>query len=303
MESKHYVVADIITQEDSEASSVQKPFALSDPDPSPSSKEHLPEVPVALPQDSFFMELIKQVKGSLSAMMTLAFFSRDKFKDAELGQHFYEIVSEDLEKTISLLNCYRNYITLEQTDKRANTVHTVIEKVMNEHQDLLKKKAIHIIKKQFDEDLPETAMPEVHLQYVLDALIQYTIRTLPSGGSMGFLTRTFDGAEKMENQNELQKNAKYVEILVVASHHPDPQDSLGSQSEVPIRHIGGQLDLVLELVKTMTRKNRGALIMKSYDDKALTFVSLILPVERRKVIRFPSAKTGGDVMEGHYGRT
>jgi hypothetical protein len=45
------------------------------------------------------------------------------------------------------------------------------------------------------------------------------------------------------------------------------------------------------------------MIMKSYDDKAMIFVSLILPVERRKVIRFPSAKTGGDVMEGHYGRT
>jgi len=303
MESKHYVVADIVTQEDSEASSVQKPFALSDPDLSASSKEDLPEVQGEVPQDSVFTELIKQVKGSLSAMMTLAFFSRDKFKDAELGQHFYEIVSEDLEKTISLLNCYRNYITLNQTVKRANTVHTLIEHVMNEHQDLLKKKAIHIIKKQFDEDLPETAMPEVHLRYILDALIQYTIRTLPSGGSMGFLTRTFDGAEKMENQNELQKNEKYIEILIVASHHPDLHESLGAQSEVPIRHNGRPLDLVLQLVKTMTRKNRGAMIMKSYDDKAMIFVSLILPVEKRKVIRFPSAKTGGDVMEGHYGRT
>ena len=227
MESKQYVVADIVTQEDSEASSVQKPFALSDPDLSASSKEDLPEAQVEVPQGSFFVELIKQVKGSLSAMMTLAFFSRDKFKDAELGQHFYEIVSEDLEKTISLLNCYRNYITLEQTDKRGNTVRTLIERVINEHEDLLKKKSIQIIKKQFDEDLPETAMPEVHLQYVLDALIQYTIRTLPSGGSMGFLTRTFDGTEKMEIQNELQKNTKYIEILIVASHHPDPQDSLG----------------------------------------------------------------------------
>jgi hypothetical protein len=302
MESKQYVVADIVTQEDSEASSVQKPFALSDPDLSASSKEDLPEVQVEVPQDSVFTELIKQVKGSLSAMMTLAFFSKDKFKDAELGQHFYEIVSEDLEKTISLLNCYRNYITLNQTVKRANTVHTLIEHVMNEHQDLLKKKAIHIIKKQFDEDLPETAMPEVHLRYILDALIQYTVRTLPSGGSMGFLTRTFDGAEKMENQNELQKNEKYIEILIVASHHPDTQDSHGAQSEVPSRRNGGPLDLVLELVKTMTRKNRGAMIMKSYDDKAMIFVSLILPVERRKVIRFPSAKTGGDVMEGRYGR-
>jgi hypothetical protein len=302
MESKQYAVDDIVIKEESEPSLVQKPFSLPEPDLSASSKEDLQEVAADVQQDSVFLELIKQVKGSLSAMMTLAFFSRDKFKDAELGQHFYEVVSEDLEKTISLLNCYRNYITLKQTVRRANTVHTLIEHLINEHEDLLKKKAIHIIKKQFDEDLPEAAMPEIHLHYILDALIQYTIRTLPRGGSVGFLTRTFEGTEKMESETELQKNGKYIEILIVASHHPDPQDSLGVQSEVPIHHNGGPLDLVLELVKTMTRKNRGAMIMKSYDDKAMIFVSLILPVDRRKVIPFPNARTGGDVMEGRYGR-
>jgi hypothetical protein len=162
---------------------------------------------------------------------------------------------------------------------------------MNEHEDLLKKKAIHIIKKQFDEDLPETAMPDVHLHYILDALIQYTIRTLPSGGSMGFLTRTSDGVGKIENQSELQKDGKYIEILIVASHHPDQEDPFGLQAGVPIRHNGGPLDLVLELVKKMVRKNRGAMKMKSYDDKGMVFASLILPVERRKVIRFPMLRS------------
>jgi len=46
------------------------------------------------------------MKGSLAAMQSFAFLSRDKFKDAELGEHFYKIISEDVEKTLSLLNCY-----------------------------------------------------------------------------------------------------------------------------------------------------------------------------------------------------
>jgi hypothetical protein len=38
---------------------------------------------------AFLKELASQLKGTLGAMTTFAFFARDKFKDAELVEDFY----------------------------------------------------------------------------------------------------------------------------------------------------------------------------------------------------------------------
>jgi hypothetical protein len=48
------------------------------------------------------------------------------------------------------------------------------------------------------------------------------------------------------------------------------------------------IQLILKLMKEIITKNRGVMRYKAYDDKPMTFISLILPVERRNVVHYPS---------------
>ena len=228
-------------------------------------------------------------------MKSFAALSRDAFKDAELGEHYYKIICADIEKTMSLLNCYCDYLQFNNPVREKGTLQMLIEEVLKDHERQLKEKNIAIINKQFEEDLPETLMPDAQLRYALDTIIQYSLLTLSHHSSLGFLTRLYDHSEgNGQGQNGLEKDGKYVEILVVSSH---PEKTKGSPAGVSTGHNGTGADLMLELVKEVIRRNHGAMRVKSYDQKAMTFISLILPVDRRKVLQFPSPQTSGQMRE------
>jgi nitrogen-specific signal transduction histidine kinase len=252
-----------------------------------------------LSQLPFLEELIHHVKGSLSAMKTFAFLSRDRFKDAELGEHFYRIISEDVEKTLSVLGCYCDYLRFNAPVSRKDTVRTLIEEALEGSKEQMKEKNIGIIKKQFESDLPETTVPDAALRYVLETLIQYAIHTLPRYGGLGFLTRPYDrGAGDGHGLEGLQKDGCYIEILMVSTHHEKQGHSSEVPEEVPAARNGTATGLMLELVKEVVRKNRGVMRIKAYDEKAMTFYSLVLPVERRKVVRFPAVRVSEKKLDG-----
>ena len=53
------------------------------------------------------------------------------------------------------------------------------------------------------------------------------------------------------------------------------------------RPRGSLIETMLALVKEVIRKNHGEIRIKFYEQQALTFVSLILPVDGRRVTQFP----------------
>jgi len=238
----------------------------------------------------YYVELVNRIKASLSAMKTFAFLSRDNFKDQELGEEFYKIVNEDIGKTISLLDCFNDYINFSTPMIKKNTVNTFVEEVIKKHESQFEEKKIKIIKKQFEKDLPETIVPDEHLRYILNSIIQYILLSIPSNGSVGFLTRFFDvEAFKGKERNQLQKDGKYLEILVVSTGY----EKWGDQVEVvPGTSAYYQqeeaIELILKLAKEIIKKNKGMMRFKIYDEKPMTFISLILPIERRNVVHYPS---------------
>jgi hypothetical protein len=237
----------------------------------------------------YFIELVNRIKGTLAAMKAFAFLSRDQFKDQELGEHFYKIVNEDVEKTISLLNCFGDYLNFTTPLIKKNTVHTLIEAVLKKHEHQLEEKKIKIIKKQFEKDLPETIVPDEQLRYILNSVIAYTLLSIPPNGSVGFLTRLFDmEAYKGEEKDQLQKDGKYIEILIVSSGYEKSVEPIEVAPGIPATHQEEAVDLILKLVKEIIKKNRGMMKLKVYDEKPMTFISLILPIERRNVVHYPS---------------
>jgi nitrogen-specific signal transduction histidine kinase len=251
------------------------------PEKAPSCDEQSASCPSPL-----FDELINYIKENLAAMKSFASLSRDAFKDAELGKRYYKTICADIEKTMSVLNCYCDYLRFSNPVRANGTIQMLIEEVLKVHGRQLKEKNITIINKQFEEDLPETAMPDSQLRYVLETMIQYNLLSLPHHSSLGFLTRLYDHSEgNGHGQNRLEKDRQYIEILVVSSH---PEKPKGSSAGVAAGNNGAGADLMLELVKEVIRKNHGVMKIKSYDPKGMTFNSLILPVERSKVAQFPS---------------
>ena len=230
-------------------------------------------------------ELISYMKGSLAALKSFAAVPRDAFKEAGLGEHHHRIICADIEKTMSLLNCYCDYLQFNNPVRAKGSLRMLIEEVLKGHGRQLKEKNIAIINKQFEEDLPETLMPDAQLRYALDTIIQYSLLTLSHHSSLGFLTRLYDHTEgNGQERNGLDKNAEYIEILVVSSHS---EKRKGVPVGVSRDHDGTGAHLMLELAREVIRKSHGVMRVKSYDQEAMTFISLVLPVDRRKVFQFP----------------
>ena len=239
-----------------------------------------------------YVELFNRIKASLAAMQAYAFILRDNSKDKELGEHFYRIVNADIEKTVSLLNSFNDYVNFSTPMIKSNTVNILIEEVINKHVSQFEEKKVKIIKKQFEKDLPETILPDEQLRYILNSVIECVFLSIPLNGSIGFLTRSFDiEGLTSEEKRELQKDGHYLEILVVSTSY----EKLGEQTEVvpgiPIRPQQEEAtELILKLAKEIIKKNRGMMRQRVYEDKKITLISLILPVERRNVIRYPSSE-------------
>ncbi len=82
-----------------------------------------------------------------------------------------------------------------------------------------------------------------------------------------------------------------MEILAVSASDGDGKS--GSENEIsPGISIHSEqeeaIQLILKLIKQIVAKNHGTVRYKVYDDKPMIFISLILPIERRNVVRYPS---------------
>jgi hypothetical protein len=262
----------------------------SDVKPTPPEEKSAPEEQIPYSLINVFMELVQRVKGSLAGMKTFAFLSRDKFSDAELGEDFYQIVSEDIEKTISLLNCFQDYINFNTPMKKMNTVNNIIEEILKNMEDQIQDKKIKIVKKQFEKNLPETSLPDEQLRYVLNSIIQYMVHSTRPYGSIGFLTQQFDpmGSDG-EEMSLLQKDGKYIEVQI-ASMGDKQRELLDLVPGMTADQGEGGVDLILQLVKEIVQRNRGALTLKINSQQSMSFLSVILPMERRKVVHYLSTE-------------
>ena len=222
-------------------------------------------------------------------MKAFAFLSKDKFVDAEMGDYFYRIVTGEIEKTVSLLDIFQDYVSINTPIKKTNTVNVMIEQILRKYENFLVEKEIKLVKKQFEENLPETIVPDEQLKYIFDSVIQYAIHSVPHRSNIGILTRLFDIENlKEEEKALLQKEGKYLEILIIFTSHPKQIDQLGLVPGLPSLPKDETIDLVLQLVNEVIQKNRGIMKLKVDEDKLMEFISLILPVERRRVVQYPS---------------
>ncbi len=238
---------------------------------------------------TLFAELFSNIKDTLEKIKSIAHLSREKFSDTEYAEFFYKTIIKDIAKTDSVLNCFADYLKINSPIPKINTVHILLEEVLKNHEDILGEKKIKIFKKQYEENLPETSVHDEQLKFILDSVLQYAIHSIPPQGSLGFLTRFFEGQETREEGKTLsQSDGKYIEILVAFTGYEKGSHPFETELVNPAPQQGGMDDFVLRLAEEIIKKNRGMIKFKVDDEKPITLISLTLPVERRKMVHYQS---------------
>jgi nitrogen-specific signal transduction histidine kinase len=234
----------------------------------------------------FLIELVHRIKNPLVSIKTFTQLLREKFNDGEFREHFYKIVTEDIGKIDSVLNHLLTYIKINTPIEKKDTVHFILEEILRRHEGQLQERNIKIFK-NFEKDLPETTVHEEQLRYILDALLQYALPSIPPSGSIGFLTKSFDGRTEATEGNESQKkNGRYIEILIVFTGYRKPAEQFGSVLGIPALQREEAVELELRLIKEIIQKNQGMMKFEVNEKKPRTIVSLKFPIERRKLIYY-----------------
>ena len=236
------------------------------------------------------MELVHRIKNPLVSIKTFTQLLREKFGDEEFREYFYRIVTGDIEKIDTLLNGLLNYIKINTPIEKTNTVHFVLEDVLKKYAAQLEDKKIKVFRK-FEKDLPETVVHEEQLRYILNSLLQYAIPSIPPNGSIGFLTKSFQIDRGTGVDKTLpQKDGRYIKILIVFTGYKRPAEQFEAILGIPAAQQAEGVELELRLIKEIIQKNQGMMKFEVNEKKPRTLISLTFPIERRKVVYYPSTK-------------
>jgi len=229
-----------------------------------------------------FLEMFHQTKSTLESIKNIVQLSQGKFEDKEFGDFFYRVVTEDIEKTDWVLTHFLDYIKVSTPIRKMNTVHTLIEELIERYRAQLEEKKIEVFK-HFGNDLPEVTVPDEHLRYILNTLVQYGMASHSLNGSIEFLTKPII-SQKLAYQDQIlsKQNGKYVEISVAFTGFKKP----GARLEAPPSREGIIPDLELRLVEDVVKRNHGAMKFMEEAEMARTYISMKFPGERRKRVYY-----------------
>jgi len=237
----------------------------------------------------FFMELVHRIKNPLVSIKTFTQLLREKFNDGEFREHFYKIVTEDIEKIDAVMNGLIRYVKINTPIEKKDTIHFILEDVLKNHEAQLEGKRIKVFKK-FEKDLPETIIHDEQLRYILNALLQYAIPFISPNGSIGFLTKSFDvEAETPDMKTYHQRSERYIEILFVFTGYKKAFEQFETVLGIPALQKEEAIELELRLVKDIIQKNQGMMKFEVNEKKPRTVISLKFPIERRKLIYYQPA--------------
>jgi nitrogen-specific signal transduction histidine kinase len=237
----------------------------------------------------FLMELVHRIKNPLVSIKTFTQLLREKFNDGEFREHFYKIVTEDIEKIDTVMNGLVRYVKINTPIEKRDTIHFILEDVLKKHETELEHRKIKLFKK-FEKNLPETTVHDEQLRYILNTLLQYAIPFISPNGSIGFLTKSFDVETRTASgKTSHPKNGRYVEILIVFTGYRKPFEQLETVLGIPTVPKEEAVELELRLIKEIIRKNQGIMKFEVNEKKPRTVISLKFPTERRKLIYYQPA--------------
>jgi hypothetical protein len=248
----------------------------------PEPKESIiPNERVAFLLFPFFIELIDQFKDTLKNLRNLTKIFQEKYGDKESGAYLNRIINDDIKKIELVQNSLLNYIRINNPVTKTNTVNTLIEEEIKRYQGELEEKKIRLFK-TLEKNLPETAVPDDQLRYILSCVLQYVMALLSANGNLGVFTKNVVHQKEMGDDREW----RFIEILVAYTGYKKPAEQFRSPVGIPAHQKERILDLALRLVDEIVQRNRGTMKFDEDEKKVKATISLRFPVERRKVVYY-----------------
>jgi hypothetical protein len=197
-------------------------------------------------------------------------------------------VNEDIEKIDIVLNSLADYMRLPTPIRKKNTVHTVLEAVLRKHRVKLEEKGIKLLRR-FEKDLPETVVPDEQLRYVLSSVLQYAMVVTPPNWNIALSTKSLLlEKETGETEGLLKRDEKQIEISVAFAIHQRPGEPASGTTPMKKDQKEEVPDILLRFAREVVRRNHGIMKVGSDEKRTKSFISLRFPVERRRVVYYPS---------------
>ena len=239
------------------------------------------------PPSALVTDLANRVKKTVVEMRNLAVSSQGKFKDPAFGQDFHRRITECIDHSETDLNCFLDYLRIKSPVRQTNMIHVILEETLEKHKKKLMDKGVRIFKKQFEKGLPNASVHIEELRFILNWILEDSIISAAPNQSIAFLTRSLEAQEANEAiRSPQQREAKCVEIVIASGDYEDFKKQAGVSSKIRTVQNEGERSWILPLVDEIVQKNRGSLKLS---EGRLRMVSLILPVERRKVVYYEQA--------------
>ncbi len=258
----------------------------------PEPKENIiPNERVAFLLFPFFIELIDQFKDTLKNLRNVTRIFQEKYGDKESGTYLNRIITDDIKKIELVQNSLLNYIRINNPVTKTNTVNTLIEEEIKKYEFELEEKKIRLFK-TLEKSLPETAVPDDQLRYIVSCVMQYIMALIPANGNLGVFTKDVVLRKEMGEDREW----RFVDISIAYTGYRKPVEQFRSPLGIPAHQKEKILDLALKLVDEIVQRNRGMMKFEEDEKKGKATISLRFPVERRKVVYYQQPGEGTSSM-------
>jgi len=253
--------------------------------PSSRPENGLMDTPVNAFLSGFLLKFLDYLKNVLSSVRMELEGSITDFRSGERGENLARRTVEELREIDSLVDGLWNFIHLHQPMEKANSVHLILDEVLEEFQAHVGGKKIRVHKK-FEENLPEVTIHDQKLRYILRSILQTAILSMPALGGIVLLTRSLTLEEGAEKSKVLPlRDSRYVDIaILLIGLSLEPPDR-ASAVDLVQRKQG--IHLTMRLVQYLVEKHRGSFEWRANKEQRQTFFTLRFPAERRKVAYYP----------------
>jgi nitrogen-specific signal transduction histidine kinase len=231
------------------------------------------------------IDVINSTKNMLCDIRDLAQLTHKKFVNKDF-EEFLTQISSLTEQIDTLLDGFLNYVRSTTAVTKRDTVNTLIEKTLEKHQHKLEAKNIQVFKK-LEKELPETVVPDEHMELILDSIVQYANVLMPFGGDIVFSTKssfvtprpTF--ATAMPIREDYSRKSVQISVAYKGS---DEQLKLEMKSW-PKRGETA-LNLLLRLVGSLVSEHQGTMEHESDETKAEGHIVLKFLSDRRQALHY-----------------
>jgi len=264
--------------------SLSPPFS---PDGSPEfKKERLPGEKTFSLSSSLLTEFIYSLKGTLGSIKATSQLLIDQCEKIDFKKSYTREVQKDIQNMDWSLDNLLQYIHLNAPIQKTNTIHSLLEEILKHFEKQLEEKKIKTYKK-FQKDLPEAAVHDESLRYILASTLQYVMARLSPNGRIGFITKS-SRIQQDSNQGDLprEKDENSIELFVVftdGERQVEPLEYRSGSSSIAREDVS---HLIILLVKELVQKHRGVLEIKENQKQSRTIILLRLPAERRRLVSY-----------------